>query len=108
MAPGSLSVSAASSVRQDRGKWSSPVLAGFWLVLRAGTLSGLSERQLRWTTVDCFFFNPHPRMCLLILERERKRERERGNYQCACVCVRERNLDVRGKHRLIASFTCPD
>ena len=36
------------------------------------------------------FFNPHPRICLLILERKRERERERE------------------RHQLVASRTFPD
>ena len=35
------------------------------------------------------FFNPHPRICLLILEREEMRERER-----------KRNIDVRNSNQL--------
>ena len=40
-------------------------------------------------------FNPHLRICLLILERE---ERRGG----------ERERDVKEKYRLVASHTCPD
>ena len=43
------------------------------------------------------FFNPHLRLCLLILEREERRERER-----------ERNIDVREKHQSVASRMLPD
>ena len=43
-----------------------------------------------------FFFNPRPRICLLIdIERERETERQR-------------KTNVREKHRLLASCTHPD
>ena len=43
-------------------------------------------------------FNPHPRICLLILERGgRREERER-----------KRNIDVREKYRLFSSHLCPN
>ena len=42
----------------------------------------------------CFLFNPHQGY-VFIAFRERERERER-------------NIDVREKHLLIASCTCPD
>ena len=42
------------------------------------------------------FFNSHPKTCLLILERGEGREREW-----------ERNIDVREKHRSVASHMCP-
>ena len=44
-----------------------------------------------------FFLNPHPRICLLILETEERRERER-----------ERNITVREKHPFVASGRLPD
>ena len=40
-----------------------------------------------------FFFNPHPRICLLILEREEGRDRD---------------TDMREKHRLVASGSHPN
>ena len=40
------------------------------------------------------FFNPHLRLCLLILGREEGREKER-------------NIDVREKHQLVASHVFP-
>ena len=40
--------------------------------------------------------NPHPSLCLLILNRGRKAGRER-----------ERNIDVKEKHLLVASHKCP-
>ena len=47
--------------------------------------------------VYSFCFNPHLRKCLLILERGEGRKRER-----------ERNTDVREKHRRVAIHTHPD
>ena len=44
------------------------------------------------TSGPFFFFNPHPRLCLLMGERERNKEREE-------------NIDVREKH---ASCMHPD
>ena len=44
-----------------------------------------------------YFFNPHTRACLLILERGEGREK-----------VRERNINVREKHWLAALHTYPD
>ena len=50
-----------------------------------------------WHLLFLFFFNPHMRTSLLILERGKGRERER-----------ERNSNVREKHRLVAFHICPD
>ena len=57
--------------------------------------------------------NPHPRICLLILEREKgregererkgEREREREKER-----ERERNMDVKEKHQLFASHMLPN
>ena len=43
-----------------------------------------------------FFFNPHPRTCILILERRGGIEREGEKH------------DVRQKHQLVASCLSPD
>ena len=48
-------------------------------------------------SIYTIFFNPHPRTCLLILKGREGRERER-----------EKNIDVREKHQLVASCTCPN
>ena len=48
----------------------------------------MEQRVLRpW--ILFYFFNPHPRMCLLILERGEGRERERERN----INERERNID---------------
>ena len=53
-------------------------------------------------TSEQLFFNPHPRICLLILERENKRERE-GERE------RERETSIeRNNYQLIASHKLPD
>ena len=44
--------------------------------------------------------NPHLRLCSLILERKGERERERKREKC--------NIDMRERHQLVASCTCPD
>ena len=44
-----------------------------------------------------FFLNPHLKICFSLDFRERNGERER-----------ERNIDVRKKHILVASHMCPD
>ena len=41
------------------------------------------------------FFNPHQRICLLILEREEGRERIK-------------NIDMREKHQSVACYMLPD
>ena len=49
------------------------------------------------TRPSSFYFNPHLRTRLLILERGEGRERER-----------ERNINVRKKHQLVVSCMLPN
>ena len=37
----------------------------------------VTDNQVQGLYLVYFIFNPHPRICVLILEREEKRERER-------------------------------
>ena len=53
----------------------------------------LRKQIPKLSLVYLFFFNPHLRIHLLVLERGRERER---------------NIDVKEKHQLIASHMCPD
>ena len=58
--------------------------------------------MVAWTVVGFWYYyydflKPHLRTCLLILERGERWERER-----------ERNIDVREEHWLLASCMCPN
>ena len=73
------------------------MLTVIWVPLSTHYITSSSPGSTK--NLDFAFFkkNPHLRTCLVILERGEGRKRER-----------ERNIDVKEKHRLVASCMRPD
>ena len=78
---------------QTFGLWPNPLTN--WAT-QPGLCYFLCEKPLPFVNFCYYCFCPHSRTSLLILDREGRRRK------------RERNIDVRQKHWLVVSWTCPN